>query len=156
MEGPKPLRWDRTARVIENVGNRQYSIVLDGSRRVVLRNRRFLRRILPMATLPPHPTTQMKLPVDNTMSPLHTVPAPKKVPPPMQHDASVEGVVSPPATPHTPHMLQPECTQATPVTNRGDITVDPTTPQRRSTRARNPPAYLKDYITGKQLSAGSE
>ena len=47
MEGPKPNRWDKTARIVECMGNRQYSLVMDGSRRLVFRNRKFLRKIHP-------------------------------------------------------------------------------------------------------------
>ena len=36
-------RWDRTGRVVEVIPNRQYRIRMDGSGRVTLRNRRFLR-----------------------------------------------------------------------------------------------------------------
>ena len=36
-------RWDRTGRVVEVLPNRQYRIRIDGSGRVTLRNRRFLR-----------------------------------------------------------------------------------------------------------------
>jgi len=48
MEGTKPGRWDRTARVAECLNDRQYTIVMDGSRRVRLKNRRFLRKISPL------------------------------------------------------------------------------------------------------------
>ena len=38
-------RWDRTGRIVEVMPNRQYRVRVDGSGRVTLRNRRFLRLI---------------------------------------------------------------------------------------------------------------
>ena len=45
--GPKPLRWDRTGRVVERLENRQYLVKSDGSGRVLLRTRLHLRKIEP-------------------------------------------------------------------------------------------------------------
>lgn len=45
QHGPKPTRWDRTGLVVETLGNRQYNIKMDGSGRVTLRNRRFLKKV---------------------------------------------------------------------------------------------------------------
>ena len=41
--GPRMRRWDRTGRIVECLGPRQYRIRLDGSGRITIRNRRFLR-----------------------------------------------------------------------------------------------------------------
>ena len=46
--GPNPTKWDRTGMVIEVRQYHQYLIRIDGSGRVTLRNRRFLRRFIPM------------------------------------------------------------------------------------------------------------
>ena len=43
-KGSHPGRWDRTGMVVERLEHRQYLIKLDGSGRVVLRNRRHLWR----------------------------------------------------------------------------------------------------------------
>ena len=40
-------RWDRTSIISETLPHEQYRVLVDGSRRTTLRNRRFLRRILP-------------------------------------------------------------------------------------------------------------
>lgn len=49
----KNRRWDRTGKIIEVLDNRQYRIRVDGSGRVTVRNRRFIRRInVPVKTLP--------------------------------------------------------------------------------------------------------
>ena len=48
QHGSKPTRWDRTGLVVETLGNRQYNIKMDGSGRITLRNRRFLKRVQPL------------------------------------------------------------------------------------------------------------
>jgi hypothetical protein len=45
--GPNPTKWDKTGVVLENKPNSKVMIKVDGSRRVTLRNRRFVR---PMET----------------------------------------------------------------------------------------------------------
>ena len=47
QKGNEPLKWDKSGVVIENRGNNQYSIRMDGSGRITLRNRQFLRQIKP-------------------------------------------------------------------------------------------------------------
>ena len=42
--GPHPLKWDKTGRIIEVRQHDQYAVKVDGSGRVTLRNRRFLRK----------------------------------------------------------------------------------------------------------------
>ena len=48
QKGKNPLKWDRSGVVVEYLGNQQYTIKMDGSGRVSLRNRRFLRKIDPV------------------------------------------------------------------------------------------------------------
>ena len=45
--GPQPRRWERTGTVVEVRQFDQYLVRVDGSRRVTLRNRKFLRRYIP-------------------------------------------------------------------------------------------------------------
>ena len=52
QDGRHPRRWTKTGRIVETQGNRQYQIRVDGSNRVTLRNRRFLRRIDPVVNSP--------------------------------------------------------------------------------------------------------
>ena len=42
--GNKPKKWHNTGRVVQTLPYRRYMILMDGSRRVTMRNRRFLRR----------------------------------------------------------------------------------------------------------------
>ena len=51
--GPHPLKWDKTGIVIAVRQFDQYAIRVDGSGRVTLRNRKFLRRFIPMNPSPP-------------------------------------------------------------------------------------------------------
>ena len=52
--GPHPYKWDKTGRVIEVRQFDQYMIRVDGSGRMTLRNRKFLRKYTPVAP-PCHP-----------------------------------------------------------------------------------------------------
>ena len=45
--GNQPKKWSRTGVIVEVMPHRQYKVLLDDSRHVTLRNRRFLRRIAP-------------------------------------------------------------------------------------------------------------
>ena len=46
--GPHPKKWDKTGQVIEVRQHDQYLVKVDGSGRVTLRNRKFLRRYTPV------------------------------------------------------------------------------------------------------------
>ena len=46
--GPNPRKWDKTGQVIEVRQHDQYVIRVDGSGRVTLRNRKFLRKYIPV------------------------------------------------------------------------------------------------------------
>ena len=48
QSGNKPNKWHNTGIVSECLPHRQYNVIVDGSRRVTLRNRRFLKPILPV------------------------------------------------------------------------------------------------------------
>ena len=44
QHGNHPLRWNATGTVVDCLPHRQYKVLVDGSRRITLRNRRFLRQ----------------------------------------------------------------------------------------------------------------
>ena len=52
--GTHPTKWFSTGVIAQVHPNRQYSVVMDGSRRVSLRNRKFLRKIVPISRRAPH------------------------------------------------------------------------------------------------------
>ena len=93
--GPHPMKWDKTGVVIEVRQFDQYVIRVDGSGRVTLRNRRFLRKFTPVvprapihaapfagARLPHTPVPPPELRPRPEVSPTSTlVPAPAVSPP---------------------------------------------------------------------------
>ena len=50
QNGPQPNKWDRTGTVMNVEGNDQYLVKIDGSGRLTLRNRRFLRMFIPVTS----------------------------------------------------------------------------------------------------------
>ena len=55
QHGFHPRRWSKTGKIVEKHQNRQYTVRMDGSRRVTLRNRKFLKQIAPVCSDPPIP-----------------------------------------------------------------------------------------------------
>ena len=55
--GPNPRRWDKTGQVVEVRQHDQYVVRVDGSGRVTLRNRQFLRHFIPAMGERPRPRT---------------------------------------------------------------------------------------------------
>jgi len=58
---PHPLQWDKTGVVIEVRQYAQYTIRVDGSRRITLRNRKFLRKYFPVQPPARHRTIDCDL-----------------------------------------------------------------------------------------------
>ncbi|CAB4039373.1 translation initiation factor IF-2-like [Paramuricea clavata] len=54
--GPHPTKWDKTGVIVEVRQFDQYIVRVDGSGRVTMRNRKFLRQYVPVGILPPHHT----------------------------------------------------------------------------------------------------
>ena len=79
--GNYPLKWDKTGCIIEVKQFDQYVVRVDGSRRVTLRNRKFLRKYIPAVnpvptTIQPHrPPTPPATPLANPC-PIRTNPNP--------------------------------------------------------------------------------
>ena len=55
QSGNSPRKWSRTGVVVEVLQHDQYRIKVDGSNRLTLRNRKFLRRFLPVSPQPQAP-----------------------------------------------------------------------------------------------------
>ena len=53
QSGPHPTKWDRTGKVIEVRQFDQFAVRIDGSGRITLRNRKFLRKYVPVHTTVP-------------------------------------------------------------------------------------------------------
>ena len=67
--GPHPLKWDKTGTVVEVRQFDQYVVRVDGSGRVTLRNRKFLRRYTPVLQPPPIQTIDRDLQLLHAASP---------------------------------------------------------------------------------------
>ena len=96
--GPHPKKWDKTGRVIEVRQFDQYVIKVDGSGRVTLHNRKFLRNYVPVC-IPP-------VPIHDPLTPLPTPPLPSAPAVPMNPPAQpVQPVV--PVPPPRPSLVVP-------------------------------------------------
>ena len=54
--GNRPRQWDRRGVIVEVMPFRQYKVMLDGSRQLTLRNRKFLRAFTPVSPASPLPS----------------------------------------------------------------------------------------------------
>ena len=118
IQDPKTRRWTRTGRIAEILGHRQHKIRVDGSGRVTLRNRRFLRKVdtpvraslIPGACAPtpagpaqlnPEAPTFVPIPTPPQVSPqaLPAIQAQPQVSPQAPPAKQIQPQVSPEATP---------------------------------------------------------
>ena len=114
--GPYPTKWDKTGIVIEVRQFDQYVVRVDGSGRVTLRNRKFLRLYhpvinrAPLATLPSSAPTVAK--IIPTVSQTFKSPASPRTQEPMKtpemgalppEESPDDSVISDPAVPVVPH-----------------------------------------------------
>ena len=116
--GPRPKRWEKTAIIVEKAENRQYIVRMDGSGRCSLRNRRFLRRILPVCSDKPLRTPQLK--VTRPIQPVQ----PSQLPP--------QYIIAPSTSSNLP---QPVRQAISPALTPGNLPLQ--TPQRGSPGAEN-------------------
>ena len=144
QHGNRPGKWSNTGIIMEVRPNRQYGVMMDGSRQITLRNRKFLKRIIPELrktpawynTLPPPPPcveedastpTQPELEVSDlpmNASPRNTVVPVTPVRQVEMHPMNNGNIISPVS------IQQPEASQPS------DVVVTPEThaapPQRQS------------------------
>ena len=156
--GNHPKKWHNTGIISETLPHRQYRVIVDGSRRVTLRNRRFLRKIDPVCrrTVPttnpaePRPSTHSQPPVltTHTVQPVTTFPEPSgqlpspQLPLPSSPPRQTRPTPSVPSTPyHTPNLSTREG-----VPRR--VLQDDDQCIRRSTRERRPPIPLSPKMKG--------
>jgi hypothetical protein len=155
--GSHPNRWDKTGVITEVRGNRQYTVRLDGSGRCTLRNRKFLRRIVPACMNRPQGQWQDTPDLDRVQS---DVPAEQHI----EHAQTLDErtTTSEPPTPLPPvQQTQPDETQqihqetaptesATPpaVLSAAPLAA-PDTTLRRSTRVSKRPRVFTAQLRGK-------
>lgn len=139
--GHHPNKWDRTGIVIEALPFNQYRIRMDGSGRMSLRNRKFLRSYTPARKEPGRMTIAGDLPFTRRSSPPQSTPSapqqdhhppethqdPGNHPPP--HGTSPTSGDTSPNTPQ--RSTEPE---ATPTTMLRDTLITPATPTRSTAR----------------------
>ena len=132
--GNYPNKWFNTGVVAGVLPNRQYHVIVDGSRRVSLRNRRFLKKILPVSRKGVEPTPEIatlpaEVSVQPILKPTDTVPSSftPDSPRPVE-SATPQPSVSP------PEVCEPN---------------EPVIPLRRSERGRVPRDMFSAKMTGK-------
>ena len=89
QSGNYPNRWDRTGTVVAKLPHRQYRVKTDGSNRVTLRNRRFLRKIDPVCADQTTPAISIP-PTSKTTPPSNAVITPTAIDPPTHPNANTE------------------------------------------------------------------
>ena len=148
--GNKPGRWDKTGVVVDKgAGPRQYLVRMDGSGRITLRNRRFLRKCSSFADSP-YPSLVGQEPTlvhSKTQNQSESQSGPKQVTPAqivpeqvMMEDSSVQGTLEEQVLPRgTGQINLPEPPQ--------DITRGKEDEMKRyPTRQRKPNVRLNDYV----------
>ena len=163
--GNNPRKWDKTGKVFEVQQHDQYAIRVDGSGRITLRNRKFLRKFTPAMTraAPDNRDAFPRLPVANELQHTRPTPTPAVRPPCTPsltaHQPHAPTAMSPPLTvqlppaPPSTRLLQDNIpTTPEPMPLRSHVTPTPHAPSpdvplRRSTRTTVLPSWLKDYVS---------
>ena len=72
QHGTNPTKWNNTVSIATALLNRQYQVIVDGSKRTTLRNRRFLKRIPPacrnIETVADFPTPDLTPPLETPLT----------------------------------------------------------------------------------------
>ncbi len=101
--GLQPKRWDRQGQVVEVLDYNQYLVRLNGSRRLTLRNRKYLRKIPP--TIQPREQAHTYAPT--TPNPMKVSPTPTPTPAPKGYEQLL--FVKPATSDHHHHEAIPVC-----------------------------------------------
>ena len=110
QHGNHPKKWCNTGTVVEALPNRQYRVMVDGSRRITLRNRKFLRKLdtppVRPSVIPLNPNPVITVEDDGPHDDIGNSPSRSSKPKPL--------VVKTPA-PVQPEPVQPKPVQPEPV-----------------------------------------
>ena len=126
-KGSHPKRWDRTGRIMHKFPFRQYNVKIDGSNRLTLRNRKFLRKIEPVCAHRPPPPSRTAMPPESQPKSSSAEP--------LQSDGHLQQHLSSPSHPV--------------VDIAPDISIEPIEPVRRSGRERRPRELFQANMQGK-------
>ena len=139
--------------VVQANGNDQYVVKVDGTGRLTLRNRKYLRKFQPLYSArpvqlisTPQPSGISKQPARVNENPSNYVEPPSnhEVVPPDSKPIVLPSPVEPTATPSISTPPRHEITGSQPPSNTE------TTPEvRKSSRTRNPPRWHSDYVVSK-------
>ena len=155
--GPHPLKWDKTGSIIEVRQFDQYLVKVDGSNRTTLRNRKFLRKFNPVQMNPPPRTIKedlILLPPQPRATFVSNPPTPTATP------ASRERDDEHPLTPShntSPNIVEEPSSPTrlespVPVDNQLQNQETPALSPRRSTRIKQRPVYLNNYVCATQIT----
>ena len=137
QHGNHPNKWDKTGSIAEALPHKQYRVYVDGSRRLTLRNRRFLRKIpqecAKDVVIPDLVPEMRKLSVKETGNGEHTI-----VPPQIQEqqEKMIMNTNNEESNEHNEHSTEQESTPL------------PAPLPRRSARERRLPSRFNDFIMG--------
>ena len=109
QRGPHPNKWDRSGVVVDVGDNEQYLVKIDGSGRLTLRNRRFLRQFVQPSTSIGEPLSS-RCPAPNDLA-LQPRPYTMTATTPDQYHAATAPELHPPATPASPTVSKPQAQQ---------------------------------------------
>ena len=124
--GNHPLKWQKTGTIAEALPHKQYTVVVDGSRKATLRNRKFLRKIAPM-------TRDIYSDISDLPSKDHE---------PITHAQTLDDQTELSTAPPTPaKLLLPHAPPSDGKTN------DQAALPRRSTRVKNMPEQYGVYVS---------
>ena len=143
--GPRARKWDKTGMIVESLPHQQYRVRVHGSGRITLRNRQFLKRIIPLQQAPsiPPPINE----ADTSPEPLNETQDIQL--PDNSHDDYIENSVedlSPPL-PSSPYDTPEDLSASVPRPGlEPDIASAPVL--RRSSRPAKPNRRFDDYIVG--------
>lgn len=138
--GNHPLKWDKSGVIVEVKQFDQYLVKVDGSNRISLRNRKFLRKFTPysqpMQNSPPLPDPPIPPLVPSSSPPIDN----PHSPPPVKHPELNMTNVPPEEQCNTDERSPPAVDNTTSEHSN-------TTPLRRSSRIRKPNPIFNDYVT---------
>ena len=142
--GPQPTKWDKTGTVIEVRQFDQYVVRIDGSGRATLRNRRFLRRYVPVQPRRPRaPLSQEALTLPSPFTP----PTPTALPPPPPTDAGTQehatSITHPSSEPGTPDRAPPPSPALPPQPPTPSSSPSPRTPSQAKPSNKGIPLALR-------------
>ncbi len=155
--GPHPTKWDKTGIVVEVRQFDQYVVRVDGSGRVTLRNRQFLRKYLPVVPrapllMAPGPVTPSAVPRAANPHPQPTAPVQASHQIPQESTATptpmLPAIPPPTNTRHPPALVGMEPTLVLPASPTTSTTRQPRSPSHQGLVPRALRALLPHNAPG--------